>query len=106
MYGADLTANDNPQMKSPLHVACEHGREKVVRVILKQMQAANCDNDDEAQLMNGLDQDGNTPLHFAVRYEYKEIADLLLKAGADKEITNKFRLTPFSKANLFEFTNK
>ena len=43
--------------------------------------------------VNGSDKDGTRPLHWAVRADELEIADLLLKAGADATAQNRLGLT-------------
>jgi len=48
--------------------------------------------------VNGTDKDGTRPLHWAVRADELEIADLLLKAGADATAQNRLGLTALSLA--------
>jgi ankyrin repeat protein len=43
--------------------------------------------------VNGADSDGTRPLHWAVRADELEVADLLLKAGADAAARNRLGLT-------------
>jgi ankyrin repeat protein len=43
--------------------------------------------------VNGSDKDGTRPLHWAVRADELEVADLLLKAGADATAQNRLGLT-------------
>ena len=43
--------------------------------------------------VNGSDKDGTRPLHWAVRADELEIADLLLRAGADATAQNRLGLT-------------
>jgi len=44
--------------------------------------------------VNGADNDGTRPLHWAVRADELEVAGLLLKAGADAAARNRLGLTP------------
>jgi ankyrin repeat protein len=48
--------------------------------------------------VNGSDKDGTRPLHWAVRADELEIADLLLKAGAEATAQNRLGLTAASLA--------
>src|SRR5262245_57719253 len=48
--------------------------------------------------VNGADRDGTRPLHWAVRADELEIADLLLKAGADATAQNRLGLTALNLA--------
>jgi ankyrin repeat protein len=48
--------------------------------------------------VNGSDKDGTRPLHWAVRADELEIADLLLKAGADATAQNRLGLTALNLA--------
>jgi uncharacterized protein len=48
--------------------------------------------------VNGSDNDGTRPLHWAVRADELEIADLLLKAGADATAQNRLGLTALNLA--------
>lgn len=48
--------------------------------------------------VNGADRDGTRPLHWAVRADEMEIADLLLKAGADATAQNRLGLTALNLA--------
>src|SRR5262245_29304957 len=44
--------------------------------------------------VNSPDNDGTRPLHWAVRADELEVADLLLRAGADATAQNRLGLTP------------
>lgn len=46
------------------------------------------------------DNSGNTPLHFAAAFAWKGCIDLLLKAGADVNAENSWRITPINLAML------
>jgi ankyrin repeat protein len=48
----------------------------------------------KADDVNNSDKDGTRPLHWAVRADEVEIADLLLKAGADATASNRLGVTP------------
>jgi ankyrin repeat protein len=47
----------------------------------------------KGEAVNGADKDGTRPLHWAVRADEIEVADLLLKAGADAAAQNRLGLT-------------
>jgi uncharacterized protein len=65
--------------------AARAGNWEAVRSLI----AAGAKGDD----VNGSDRDGTRPLHWAVRADELEIADLLLKAGADATAQNRLGLT-------------
>jgi ankyrin repeat protein len=46
------------------------------------------------------DSSSNTPLHFAAAYGWPACIDLLIKAGADINATNSWKLTPINIAML------
>lgn len=48
--------------------------------------------------LDGIDDHGNTPLHTAARYSRIESAEMLLKAGADPNITAENGFTPLHEA--------
>ncbi|XP_015121499.1 tonsoku-like protein [Diachasma alloeum] len=62
----------NIKGEMPLQIACIEGNKKKVQELLKQGHPVNC-----------RDYCGWTPLHEAANYGYIEIAELLLKHGAD-----------------------
>ncbi len=56
-------------------------------------------------LVNIRDENGMTPLHYAVRNGYAECAEVLLKAGADANATNRAGQTPLAMALQSQQTN-
>jgi len=46
------------------------------------------------EVVNASDTDGSSPLHWAVRADELEIAELLLRAGADAKAPNRLGVTP------------
>ena len=47
----------------------------------------------EGANLNTQNQEGNTPLHYAIAYNMSAIVDLLVESGAKETIKNKKRLT-------------
>ncbi|MFC1725192.1 ankyrin repeat domain-containing protein [candidate division KSB1 bacterium] len=74
--GAGVNVKDDITGKTELHIASLKGYYKVVNILLKM----NFD-------INAEDNDGNTPLYYAVRYGHKKIADLLRSNGAKEDNT-------------------
>jgi ankyrin repeat protein len=69
--GADVGAQDHWR-QTALHLAAEHGHDKVVELLL----AAGTD-------FNTQDQDWRTALHRAAEHGHDKVVELLLAAGAD-----------------------
>lgn len=71
-----------------LHVAVQRGRyEAVVRLLKNQRVNPNSSNEH-----------GNTPLHYACFFNYKKIAELLVRTGANVTILNKNNESPLDRA--------
>lgn len=77
--------------KSALHMAVERGMSWAVTQLL------NCKPDDKLMLSEA-DGDRRQPLHLACLNGHKDIADLLLKRGADIEATQFTGATPLNDA--------
>ncbi|XP_039965706.1 ankyrin repeat domain-containing protein 18A isoform X1 [Bactrocera tryoni] len=77
--------------RTPLHMACFYGNERIVELLL----AKKC-------IVNPRDMLRMTPLHWAVEKGHKSIARLLLKHNADVTVTSKFGKTPIALAVLTE----
>ncbi|WP_187146241.1 ankyrin repeat domain-containing protein [Candidatus Amoebophilus asiaticus] len=101
--GADINAKDEHGI-SPLYIAVSQGNETVTRMLLTK----NADVNVKSVYF------GDTPLHIAIRGEYPEIVKLLLDNGAQLNIIDQERKTPFDLAKestnkkikeLFEFVN-
>eukprot|EP00005_Dracoamoeba_jomungandri_P003619 CAMPEP_0174250918 /NCGR_PEP_ID=MMETSP0439-20130205/923_1 /TAXON_ID=0 /ORGANISM="Stereomyxa ramosa, Strain Chinc5" /LENGTH=1178 /DNA_ID=CAMNT_0015331101 /DNA_START=286 /DNA_END=3822 /DNA_ORIENTATION=+ len=63
---------------SPLHVACSVGSFDCAQLLLEQGAAVNATNDD-----------GRTPLYYAIRGGYKELARALIMCGAEVNVIDK-----------------
>ncbi|XP_036337184.1 ankyrin repeat domain-containing protein 18A-like isoform X1 [Rhagoletis pomonella] len=77
--------------RTPLHMACFYGNERIVELLLSK----KC-------LVNPRDMLRMTPLHWAVEKGHKSITRLLLKHNADVTITSKFGKTPIAIAVMTE----
>uniref|UniRef100_W8B5C1 GA-binding protein subunit beta-1 n=1 Tax=Ceratitis capitata TaxID=7213 RepID=W8B5C1_CERCA len=77
--------------RTPLHMACFYGNERIVELLLSK----KC-------IVNPRDMLRMTPLHWAVEKGHKNIARLLLKHNADVTVTSKFGKTPIALAVLTE----
>lgn len=73
---------DGPN-ESPLHAACCHGNQEVVRELIE------AGND-----VNVRDRDGDTPLHYCAYSNEPGVMRLLANAGADLNAVNKQNRTP------------
>ena len=69
---------------TPLHIACQNGRTKIVRLCVERKGNLNAQNDS-----------GQTPLHFCAAYGYHKLGGYLIAEGANTTIRNKSGLTPF-----------
>lgn len=74
----------NRQGITPLHIACykEGDNSAIVRLLLENGANSNC-----------ADIQGNTPLHFALAYGKYSLITVLIQAGADVNLANKWRST-------------
>lgn len=81
--GVDIEARDE-HGNTALIVAAQNGHTALVKMLV--------DKGADVGAVNGK---RNTPLHYAVAYDFKEIADMLLLAGADEYIQNTNGLTPY-----------
>ena len=67
---------------SPLHIAAQNGKRKISRILISHgfnVNAQNCK--------------GQTPLHYAITYNYTAVVDLLIAMGAKRGILNAFGLS-------------
>src|SRR5437016_567600 len=69
--------------------AVTNGDKAAVRVLLQQGAG-----------VNATMPDGTTALHWAVRSEDLEIADMLIRAGADVKVADRLGVTPIYLASL------
>lgn len=69
----------SPEGDTCLHIAALRGDYRATVLLI-----------DGGVPVNSVGDMGNTPLHYAAIERHKEIFDLLVSRGADKEITNEF----------------
>ena len=67
---------------SLLHIACQNGNKKMVKLLLR--RGAN---------MNAVNVQGETALHYCFKFNYQNIGEYLVSKGADDSITNVSGLT-------------
>ncbi|KAJ6333198.1 hypothetical protein OIU77_009126 [Salix suchowensis] len=83
----------NKKGQSILHVAAESGKGNVISYIIKQ------DRKLVEQLLNEMDEDGNTPLHLAAGYGKSVTAFVLVRdKRVDSSVVNSENLTPYDLA--------
>jgi len=63
--------SSNRDGRTPLHMACSHGHEEMVRVLVDEMGAD----------INPEDKHGNTPINDAVRHKHDKCAEILRSRG-------------------------
>ena len=79
-----LNTCTDPLGNSLLNVAVQCGCEEIVDALIKNGAYINTQNH---QL--------NTPLHYAISYNFTKLVDLLMESGADETIKNLKRHTPW-----------
>ena len=88
--GADESAADTPaKVDTRLVDAVKNGKREIVRTLLKRPVD-----------VNAPEVDGTTALHWAVRGDDVETAQLLIGAGAGVSSANRYGITPLSLAAL------
>lgn len=85
--GVDVNSRAPNGGKTPLHVACEVGREDVVNVLINN----NAD-------IHATTDEGFTPLHVAAIYDHPDLIDILAKTGGNVNAQNKVGTTPLHEA--------
>uniref|UniRef100_A0ABD2W7Q3 Uncharacterized protein n=1 Tax=Trichogramma kaykai TaxID=54128 RepID=A0ABD2W7Q3_9HYME len=75
---------------TPLHVICWHSDD----VNVAKMFFDICDDEHQLVQVDARDQWGNTPLHFAVNRNQKELVEFLLRRGANPSLANEEGSTP------------
>ncbi|MEQ2229732.1 Caskin-2 [Ilyodon furcidens] len=87
----------NRAKKTPLDLACEFGRAKVVQLLLSSNMVVALLEDERKEPMDSA---YTTPLHLAARNGHKDVIRLLLKAGIDINKTSKSG-TALHEASLY-----
>jgi ankyrin repeat protein len=93
--GADMNVRVGTRQTTPLHICAQKrasGREVGVWLV---QQGADCD---------GVDIDGNTPLHETAVWGDLELARALIQAGANVEVANRRGQTMQDVARAFQHT--
>ena len=97
----NIDKNDD-QGYTLLTYACYQGKAEIVRILLEYGANPNCTlimkKNESKELVNpddNIENDGNTPLHFAVEQDFRKIIDLLIDNGADETIENFSGKTPW-----------
>ena len=80
-----VTSKDNCE-RTPLHLACLHGRTKIVQV--------HKDHSHLKSIREWCDAEGNTLLHLACSGGSADIVELLINSKADAKATNKLNEMP------------
>lgn len=101
-HGADLNVRDGSmKLRTPLCIAAGFFAEEIMQMLI-----------DAGADVNKEDSTGITPLHYACRSGYPGNIHILLKAGADPNITDTFGNTVLADAigkyggeELYDFTN-
>lgn len=87
-----------------LHVACLHGHQKIVELILDRLQNSGASQGpqrlDRSLILDKQTQGGFTGLYLAAQEGYKDIVALLLIAGASGKLISNFGLSPSDIAIL------
>ncbi|CAK7349825.1 unnamed protein product [Dovyalis caffra] len=87
----------NQKRQNILHVAAENGQSKLVQYIL---QNPGLDLYQKGLLLNGIDEEGNTPLHLAAKHGHPWIVFILvINKALDKNIVNNENLTFYDIAD-------
>ena len=107
--GADVTYKDEDGA-TPLHDCAASGHEDIVHILLEHMREICSENTESKatsfeSFVNTADSDGDTALHAAARGNHAKVCDMLIHAGACKEIRNKLSklaIEESSVVKLFE----
>lgn len=84
----------NEEGKTPLHIACSNGSNKITLYLL-----------DQGADINAKDNLGERPIHKAVTGEYERTLRLLLKKGANINAKDNYGETPLHKASCLGHLN-
>ncbi|PLB44109.1 ankyrin [Aspergillus steynii IBT 23096] len=91
----DLTIRTH-QRQNLLHLAAEAGQSNVIGLLLESYSKVQRD-----KVMNQVDRDERTPLHYACCSGRPESVQLLLDAGADVRVADKNGYTPLHACAMF-----
>ncbi|CAL4082462.1 unnamed protein product [Meganyctiphanes norvegica] len=118
--GADCTLKDN-DMKTPLHYASKKNLPYCCSKILKlnfsqeeytdlqtlspQQKSAQVANEEQVFKVNDIDNDGNAPIHYALKNSSRYCCELLLKRRANPNIPDKNGNVPLHLACITKLDN-
>ncbi|KAK7476855.1 hypothetical protein BaRGS_00031937 [Batillaria attramentaria] len=91
-YGASLEVGDWEKGRKPLHIACEHGNNDLVKILL-----------DAGASVDAQDNNGRTPLHVACRYNHVDVMKSLLATESDVDAKDDSGFTPLHLACKHNF---
>lgn len=92
LKGAEVTSSDI-HGRTALHLAVKAGSLKTVKIVLNSLLSSTLEEKDE---------DGNTPLHIACRYNRLDILHFFLDQGADVTALNNRKMTCLDAAIEWE----
>ena len=91
----EITARADDRRLLPLHLACEAGNARIVKMILDHYQLKDSPGiTKESMLVNARDATGGTALHAAAYSGNQDCVEMLLSAGADMSISDQTGATP------------
>ncbi len=72
-----VSLRDPKTLNTPLHISSQNGHEEITEILISGKAEINAKN-----------RCGQTPLHMCMSYDYYNVVVMLLKAGADENVTN------------------
>eukprot|EP00825_Cyclidium_porcatum_P025418 TRINITY_DN2763_c0_g1_i1.p1 TRINITY_DN2763_c0_g1~~TRINITY_DN2763_c0_g1_i1.p1 ORF type:complete len:232 (-),score=79.39 TRINITY_DN2763_c0_g1_i1:181-876(-) len=91
----DITWFDK-YLNNAIHMASANGHINVLDILFDQMKKLT--NDQQVKMINQINSDGNTPLHWAVLNNSIHTVEYLVAKNVDTSIKNQNNRTPFEEA--------